>query len=262
MQKVLNAIYVVVVVVALYLWVQQTPTGANLPKITIEMPGAQPAVSVTPVTIASTATNEPMATATLTLTPTRTLMPSATPTMTMTPTPATFAVSVDTAVRRISSTRKLTTVETILDVVVTFDDTEKKRGLWDGGELFVQRTTVTASVGIDLQKVSIQLINDHWIISVPESKILSLAQVPEQPYYFSNGIKYAFQDGQKDKWRDMMPARVDTDARARVCALGLHQKASDEASEYIIELALALNPNATRNDITVNVAPSSECPAP
>jgi hypothetical protein len=260
MQKVLNAIYVVVVVVALYLWVQQTPAGANLPKITIEMPGAQPAVSATPVTIASTATNEPTATATLT--PTRTLTPSATPTMTMTPTPATFAVSVDTAVRRISSTRKLTTVETILDIVVTFDDTEKKRGWWDGGELFVQRTTVTASVGVDLQKVSIQLINDHWIISVPESKILSLDQTPEQPYYFSKGIRYSFQDGQKDKWRDMMPARVDADARARVCALGLHQKASDEAKEYIVELALALNPNATPDDITVNVAPSRECPAP
>ena len=258
MQKVLNAIYVLIVVVALYLWVQQTPAGANLPKISIEMPGAQPAVSATPVMIASTATAEPTATLTLT----STLTPSATPTMTPTPTPATFAVSVDTAVRKISNTRKLTTVETILDVVVTFDDTEKKQGWWDGGELLVQRTTVTVAVGVDLQKVSIQLINDHWIVSVPESKILSLDQTPEQPYYFSKGIRYSFQDGQKDKWRDMMPARVDTEARKPVCQLGLHDRASAEASEYIIELALALNPNATRDDITVNAAPSRECPAP
>jgi hypothetical protein len=257
MQKVLNAIYVIVVVGALYLWVQQTPAGANLPKITIEMPGAQPVVSVTPVTIEPTVTVE----STVTLTPTRTLTPSATPTMTPTPTPATFAVSVDTAVRKISSTRELTTVKTILDIVVTFDEKEKKLGWWDGGELLVQRTTVTAAVGVDLQKVSIQLINDHWIVSVPESKILSLAQVPDQPYYFSKGIKYTFQDGQKDKWRNEVPAKVDTEARERVCALGLHQMASDEAKKYIIELALALNPNATSDDITVNVAPSRECPA-
>lgn len=258
MRQIMNIIYIGVVVLALYLWVQQTPAGANLPKLTIAMPGAQPAVSATPVMIESTNTAEPTAT----LTPTRTVTPSATPTMTMTPTPATFAVTVDTAVRRISSTRKLTTVETILDIVVTFDEKEKQLGWWDGGELFVQRTTVTASVGIDLQKVSIQLINDHWIVSVPESKILSLVQVSDQPYYFSKGIKYAFQDGQKDKWRDMMPARVDTEARTRVCQLGLHDRASAEVSEYIIEMALALNPNATRDDITVNVAPSRECPVP
>lgn len=250
MQRILNAIYVVIVVVALYLWVQQTPTGANLPKITIEMPGAQPAVSVTPTTIEPTFTVEPTAT----LTPTRTLTPSATPTMTPTPTPATFAVTVDAVERRISSTRKLTTVETILDVVVTFDEKEKKLGWWDGGELLVQRTTVTVAVGVDLQKVSIQSINDRWKISVPESKILSLAQVPDQPYYFSKGIKYLlpFQDVKKDKWRDEIPARVEKETRERVCQLELHQRAHQEAVEYIVNLVLVLNPNARLDDIVVD----------
>lgn len=258
MQRTLNWIYVLIVLVVLYLWLQNTPAGANLPKLMVVMPGTQPAESVTPMTIQPTATPEPTAT----LEPTRTLTPSATPTMTPTATPAKFTTSVDTMVRKISSTRKLTTVETILDVVVTFDDTDKKLGLWDGGELLVQRTTVTAAVGVDLQNVSIQQINDQWIVSVPESTILSLDTTPEKPYYFSKGIRYAFEDGQKDTWRDMMPAEVDKRARERICALGLHKKAAAEAENYIVTMALAWNPNMTARDIKVYVAPSRECPTP
>ena len=260
MQRILNWIYVVIVVLVVYLWVQQTPAGANLPKISIEMPGAQPEVSATTLIINATTTSVTMTTMTSTMT--MTMTPTMTPTSTPTPTPATFAVSVDTMVRKISNTRKLTTVETILDVVVTFDDTEKKLGWWDGGELLVQRTTVTAAVGVDLQKVSIQQINDHWIVSVPASKILSLTQAPEKPYYYKQGIVQYFVEGQKDTWRDMMPAEVNTQARERICQLGLHDKASSEAREYIIGMALAFNPNMTERDITVNVAPSNECSRP
>jgi hypothetical protein len=258
MQRILNWIYALVVLVVVYLWVQNTPAGANLPKIMVVIPGTQPVVSATPTIVEVTSTPVPTAT----IEPTRTLTPSATPTITPTATPAKFTTTVDTMVRKISSTRKLTTVETILDVVVTFDDTEKRLGLWDGGELLVQRTTVTASVGVDLQKVSIQQINDQWIVSVPESTILSLDTTPEKPYYFSKGIRYAFQDGQKDTWRDMMPAEVDKQARERICALGLHKKAGDEARNYIVAMAMAMNPNMTERDINVYVAPSRECSAP
>ncbi|MFZ9858335.1 MAG: DUF4230 domain-containing protein [Roseiflexaceae bacterium] len=254
MQRILNVIYMVVVVVALYLWVQQTPAGVNLPKITIEMPGAESVVSATPNTIEPTVTAEP------TVTQTQTLTPSATATVVPTATPAKFATSVDTIVRKISSTRKLTTVETILDVVVTFDDTEKKLGWWDGGELLVQRTTVNARLEIDMSKVSILQTNDHWVVSVPASTMY-LSQTPERPYYFSKGIRYAFQDGQKDTWRDMVPAKVDAQARERICALGLHKQAENEARDYIIQMALVWNPNMTERDITVNLARSRECPA-
>jgi hypothetical protein len=257
MQRILNWIYVVIVVLVVYLWVQQTPAGVNLPKISIEMPGAQPEVSAT----ASTEVATPIPDPTATMEPTRTLTPSATATAVPTATPAKFATSVDTIVRKISSTRKLTTVETILDVVVTFDDTEKKLGWWDGGELLVQRTTVNARLEIDMNKVSILQTNDHWVVSVPESTMY-LSQTPEKPYYFSKGIRYTFQDGQKDTWRDMVPAKVDAQARERICALGLHEKAENEARDYIIQMALAWNPNMTERDITVNVAPSNECSRP
>jgi hypothetical protein len=257
MQRILNWIYGLVVVLVVYLWVQNTPAGANLPKIFVVIPGTQPTVSVTPTLLEPTATLLPTAT----MTPTRTLTPSATATLTPTATPAKFSTNVDTMVRKISSTRKLTTVETILDVVVTFDDTEKKLGLWDGGELLVQRTTVNARLEIDMNKVSMQQINNHWVVSVPESTMY-LSQTPEKPYYFSKGIRYAFQDGQKDIWRDMMPAEVEKRARERICALGLHEKAGTEARNYIVAMALAWNPNMTETDITVNVAPSSECPRP
>lgn len=257
MQRMLNWVYVLVVLVVLYLWMQNTPAGANLPKLMVVMPGTQPMVSAPPTLMDATMTPVPTAT----MTPTRTVTPSPTATMTPTATPAKFMTSVDTMVRKISSTRKLTTVETILDVVVTFDDTEKKLGLWDGGELLVQRTTVNARLEIDMNKVSIQQINNHWVVSVPESTMY-LAQTPEKPYYFSKGIRYAFQDGQKDTWRDMMPAEVDKQARERICALGLHEKAGAEARDYIIEMALAWNPNMTERDITVNVAPSRECLTP
>lgn len=258
MQRILNWIYALIVLVVVYLWVQNTPAGAKLPKIMVVLPGTQPTISATPTIVEATSTPVPTAT----IEPTRTVTPSATPTITPTATPAKFTTTVDTMVRKISSTRKLTTVETILDVVVTFDDTEKRLGLWDGGELLVQRTTVTASVGVDLQKVSIQQINDQWIVSVPESTILSLDTTPEKPYYFSKGIRYAFQDGQKDTWRDMMPAEVEKRARERICALGLHEKAGDEARNYIVAMAMAMNPNMTERDIKVYVAPSRECPAP
>jgi hypothetical protein len=56
MQRILNWIYVVIVVLVVYLWVQQTPAGANLPKISIEMPGAQPEVSATTLIINATTT--------------------------------------------------------------------------------------------------------------------------------------------------------------------------------------------------------------
>ncbi len=262
MQNVTKIIYGVFVSLVLYVWIQGTPAGSSLPKLTVVMPGAAPAVTSTLTSVS--ASIEPTATSmpTTTRVPTQTMKPSATPTVTPTATPAKFTTKVDTMVRKISSARKLTTVETILDIVVTFDEAEKQLGWWDGGELFVQRTTVTAAVGIDLQKISIQQINDHWVVSVPESKILSLDTTPEKPYYFSKGIRYAFQDGQKDTWRDMMPAEVEKRARERICALGLHEKAGDEAQEFIIQMAVAWNPNMTENDITVNVPPSRECLTP
>ncbi|MBM4414587.1 MAG: DUF4230 domain-containing protein [Chloroflexi bacterium] len=260
MQNVSKIIYGVFVGLVVYMWIQGTPAGSNLPKLTVVMPDAAPAITAT----ATATVIEPTATTASTTTriPTQTALPSATPTVTPTATPAKFTTKVDTMVRKISSARKLTTVETILDIVVTFDEAEKQLGWWDGGELFVQRTTVKASVGIDLQKISIQQINDHWVVSVPESKILSLESTPEKPYYFSKGIRYAFQDGQKDTWRDMMPAEVDKRARERICALGLHDTAAKEARAFIIQMAIAWNPNMTENDITVNVPQSRECSMP
>lgn len=261
MQRILNLVYVVIVIVVLYLWVQNTPAGANLPKIMVVIPGTQPVASATPMPVIDaevTSTSVPTAT----IEPTRTLTPSATPTITPTATPAKFTTSVEAIVRKISKTRKLTTVETILDVVVTFDDSEKKLGWWDGGELLVQRTTVKAQVGVDLQNMRMQRINDRLEVSLPASTVLSLDPEYDQPYYFSKGIRYAFQDGQKDTWRNLIPAEVDKVARARICELGLHQQASDEASAYIVAMAMAMNPNMTEEDIIVNPAPSTECPAP
>ena len=258
MQRILNLAYVVIVIVVLYVWLQNTPAGANLPKLMVVMPGTQADESVTSMTIQPTATLE----STATIEPTRTLTPSATPTMTPTATPAKFTTSVEAIVRKISNTRKLTTVETILDVVVTFDDSEQKLGWWDGGELLVQRTTVKAQVGVDLQNMRMQRINDRLEVLLPASTVLSLDPEYDQPYYFSKGIRYAFQDGQKDTWRNMIPAEVDKVARARICELGLHQQASDEASAYIVAMAMAMNPNMTEEDIIVNLAPATECQTP
>jgi hypothetical protein len=260
MQRILNLAYVVIVIVVLYVWVQSTPAGANLPKLTV--PGTQPVASATSMAIVSTPTSISTSIPTATIEPTRTVTPSVTPTITPTATPAKFTTSVEAIVRKISNTRKLTTVETILDVVVTFDDSEQKLGWWDGGELLVQRTTVKAQVGVDLQNMRMQRINDRLEVLLPASTVLSLDPEYDQPYYFSKGIRYAFQDGQKDTWRNMIPAEVDKVARARICELGLHQQASDEASAYIVAMAMAMNPNMTEEDIIVNLAPATECPAP
>ncbi len=260
MQRILNLVYGAIVLFGVYLWVQNTPAGAHLPKVIV--PGTQPMVSATPMSIASTATVISTPVPTTTMEPTRTLTPSATATITPTATPAKFTTSVEAIVRKISKTRKLTTVETILDVVVTFDDSEKKLGWWDGGELLVQRATIKAQVGVDLQNMRMQRINDRLEVTLPASTVLSLDPEYDQPYYFSKGIRYAFQDGQKDVWRTMIPAEVDKVARARICTLGLHQQASDEAGAYITAMAMAMNPNMVEEDIIVKSALATECPLP
>lgn len=258
MRQILNSLYVLIILLVVYIWIQQTPAGARLPKIIVEIPSDQSTMPDTLMPLDAPTTTGASATPIATMTMVPTLTPSATMTPSMTATPAKFTTSVDTIVRRISSTRKLTTVETILDVVVTFGDDEKKQGWWDGGELLVQRTTVNVRLDVDMTKVSIVQSNNHLVVSVP-AVVMDLKQEQEKPYYFSKGIRYAFQDGQKDVWRDMVPAEVDKQARARICALKLHKKASDEASTFIIEMALAMNPNMTKKDITVNLAPATEC---
>jgi len=126
MQNVSKIIYGVFVGLVVYMWIQGTPAGSNLPKLTVVMPDAAPAITAT----ATATVIEPTATTASTTTriPTQTALPSATPTVTPTATPAKFTTKVDTMVRKISSARKLTTVETILDIVVTFDEAEKQLG--------------------------------------------------------------------------------------------------------------------------------------